>query len=380
GPRRVAGCNARRPQPGGLRAEVHVLVDARDWPISGCVDQARESRDRVARNRSLFSYERGTDHSGGAGARDRRLAAGRGSRQSRAGRRGVRNADRAGHLPVGHARRSSYTPATVIAGTRLGPYEIVSALGAGGMGEVYLARDTRLGRDVAVKVMRADLTDSPQARERFQREARAVAALQHPNICTIHDVGETSDGKAFLVMELLQGETLEQRLARGPIEARQVVAIGTALTGALDAAHKAGFVHRDIKPANILLTAHGPKILDFGLAKAAAPVAATAAQPTQAVRPHLTEPGGIVGTVAYMSPEQLRGEDLDARTDLFSLGVVLRETAPAAPKPLADIIEKGTEPDRALRYQHASDMHTDLLRLQRDAASPARAAFRRRAM
>src|SRR5262249_18813779 len=306
GPRRVAGCNARRPQPGGLRAEVHVLVDARDWPISGCVDQARESRDRVARNRSLFSYERGTDHSGGAGARDRRLAAGRGSRQSRAGRRGVRNADRAGHLPVGHARRSSYTPATVIAGTRLGPYEIVSALGAGGMGEVYLARDTRLGRDVAVKVMRADLTDSPQARERFQREARAVAALQHPNICTIHDVGETSDGKAFLVMELLQGETLQQRLTRGRLELAALVDLGIALAAALDLAHAAGIVHRDIKPANIFLTAHGPKILDFGLAKTDShPAADASAQATRPASHLVTEAGSTVGTIAYMSPQQL---------------------------------------------------------------------------
>ena len=156
---------------------------------------------------------------------------------------------------------------TLTPDTRLGPYTIVAALGAGGMGEVYRARDTRLDRDVAIKVLPAALTDSATARERFQREARAVAALQHPNICTIHDVGETADGQAFLVMELLQGETLQQRLMRGPFDSRRLPTSGIALADALDAAHAAGIVHRDIKPANILLTGRGPKILDFGLAK-----------------------------------------------------------------------------------------------------------------
>jgi serine/threonine protein kinase len=154
------------------------------------------------------------------------------------------------------------------AGSRLGAYEILSLLGAGGMGEVYRARDDRLGRDVAVKVLTAHLVDTTQARERFGREARAVAALQHPNICTIHDVGATPDGVAFLVMELLQGETLYQRLTRGPLDEAAIIDIGIALAGALEAADAVGIVHRDIKPANIFLTAHGPKILDFGLAKA----------------------------------------------------------------------------------------------------------------
>src|SRR5213595_1820296 len=150
------------------------------------------------------------------------------------------------------------------AGSRLGPHEIVAALGAGGMGEVYRARDTRLGRDVAIKVLPEALTNSATARERFQREARAVAALQHPNICTIFDVGETTGGQAFLVMELLQGETLQQRLTRGPFDLATLADTAIALTDALEAAHTAGIIHRDIKPANILLTARGPKLLDFG--------------------------------------------------------------------------------------------------------------------
>src|SRR5262245_47428620 len=148
-------------------------------------------------------------------------------------------------------------------GTRLGPYEIVSSLGAGGMGEVYRARDPRLGRDVALKVLPAQLNDVPQARERFKREAEAVAALQHPNICTIHDIGETADGRAFLVMELLQGESLHERVAKGAFDIPALIDAAIALADALEAAHGAGIVHRDLKPANIFLTARGPKILDF---------------------------------------------------------------------------------------------------------------------
>jgi serine/threonine protein kinase len=151
--------------------------------------------------------------------------------------------------------------------TRLGPYDILTLLGAGGMGEVYRARDTRLDRSVAIKVLPHDVTGSPRARERFQREARAVAALQHPNICTLHDIGETSDREDFIVMELLDGETLHERLARGSLALPQLIDIGIALADALDTAHAAGIIHRDLKPANIFLTARGPKILDFGLAK-----------------------------------------------------------------------------------------------------------------
>jgi serine/threonine protein kinase len=288
------------------------------------------------------------------------------------------------------------------AGIRLGPYEILSALGAGGMGEVYKARDTRLGRDVALKVLGADLTESPQARERFQREARAIAALSHPNICTIHDVGETSDSQVFLVMELLQGETLQQRLTRGPVDLAALVDLGIALAAALDLAHGAGIVHRDIKPANIFLTAHGPKILDFGLAKTDShPAADASAQATRPASLLITEDGSTVGTIAYMSPEQLRGEPLDARSDLFSFGLVLYEMAtghppfagstsaavaaailheqPSPPRQirpelserLNDIILKAIEKDCALRYQHASEIRTDLQRLKRD-SEPAR--------
>ncbi len=288
---------------------------------------------------------------------------------------------------------------TLTPGTRLGPYEIIAALGAGGMGEVYQARDTRLERDVAVKVLSAALTDSPLARERFQREARAVAALQHPNICTIYDVGTASDQQAFLVMELLQGETLEQRLARGPLDLVLLVDVALALADALDVAHGAGIAHRDIKPANILLTPRGPKILDFGLAKAISRPTATSTEMTIAPDSLLTDAGKTVGTVAYMSPEQLRGEDLDARTDLFSFGLVLyematgrrafagatnavisaailhqeppppREIRPDLPPPLEAVIVKAIEKDRNLRYQHASDIRTDIQRLKRDSDS-----------
>ena len=290
--------------------------------------------------------------------------------------------------------------------TRLGPYTIVAALGAGGMGEVYRARDTRLERDVAIKVLPAALTASATARERFQREARAVAALQHPHICTIFDVGETPDGQTFLVMELLQGETLQQRLTRGPFDLAPFADTGIALADALDAAHAAGIVHRDIKPANILLTGRGPKLLDFGLAKQWAGGAGREALSAGETRPAdvlLTSPGSTVGTVAYMSPEQLRGEELDARTDLFSLGLVLYEMAagrpafagatsavisaailhqqppapssvrPAVTARLDDVIVKAIEKDRSLRYQHAADLRTDLQRLKRD-SDPARLA------
>ena len=281
-------------------------------------------------------------------------------------------------------------------GTRLGPYEILSPLGAGGMGEVYQARDTRLARTVAVKVLPSQLTSSVAARERFQREGRAVAALQHPNICTIHDVGETDDHQHFIVMELLEGETLHLRLTRGPFDIAQLVDLGIVLADALDAAHGHALIHRDIKPANIFLTTRGPKILDFGLAKNVAPAAMASLQPTLSAGPMLTDPGSTIGTVAYMSPEQLRGEELDGRSDLFSLGLVLYEMAtgrpaftgttsavisaailhqspmsprqlrPDLPAPLEQIIVKMLEKDRDIRCQTASELRADLKRVKRD--------------
>jgi len=293
------------------------------------------------------------------------------------------------------------------AGTRLGPYEVTASLGVGGMGEVYAARDHRLGRDVAIKVIASHSTDALGAKERFEREARAIAALQHPNICTIHDVGD-ADGQAFIVMERLHGETLRQRLQRGPLELATVIDIGIALSDALHAAHTAGIVHRDIKPANIVLTERGPKLLDFGLAKSEArpddPQAS--AGETRAV---LTDAGAVVGTMAYMSPEQLRGERVDARTDLFSLGLVLHEMAvgrpafpgatgaeigaaiihqpapslrsirPAVPGWFEGVVLRALEKDRNLRYQSASDLRADLLRGTRsgDLTTPAKSTPRR---
>ena len=218
---------------------------------------------------------------------------------------------------------------TLAGGSRIGPYEIVAALGAGGMGHVYTARDTRLDRMVALKVLQAHLAQEADARARFDREARAIAGLNHPNICTLHDVGVAGPeageaaGVSYLVMELLEGETLEDRLARGPLDVATIIEYGIALADALEAAHARGVIHRDLKPANIFLTSRGvPKILDFGLAKAIEP----ADGPTRAAA-NITATGSTLGTVAYMSPEQLRGEPLDARTDLFSLGLVLFEMA-----------------------------------------------------
>ena len=285
-------------------------------------------------------------------------------------------------------------------GTRLGPYEILAALGAGGMGEVYRARDTRLDRLVAVKVLPGD-TASPQALERFAREAKAIAALNHPGICAIYDVGTAP--VPFLVMELLDGETLHQRLTRGPLDATAVVDTGLALADALSAAHAKGILHRDLKPANIVLTPRGPKILDFGLARATesvAPVESGAtAYETLAAQSPLTDVGVAVGTAAYMSPEQLRGEPLDARTDLFSLGLVLYEMAtgrrafsgatnaviaaailheqPAAPRQIRPELPARLEQafltllekDRDVRTQTASELRAELTRMRRELSS-----------
>jgi serine/threonine protein kinase len=217
-------------------------------------------------------------------------------------------------------------------GQRIGPYQLASKIGAGGMGEVYKARDTRLDRTVAIKVLTAHLADDSHARERFQREARAVAALNHPHICTLHDVGSqapsTGAGPAmdFLVMEYLDGETLAERLAKGPLPLDRALQYAIQIADALDKAHRQGITHRDLKPANVMLTAVGTKLLDFGLAKlrpAVGAVVGMSAVPN--VIPSLTGRGTILGTLQYMAPEQLEGKPADARTDIFAFGALLYE-------------------------------------------------------
>ncbi len=225
---------------------------------------------------------------------------------------------------------------TLTSGTKLGPYEIQSPLGAGGMGEVYRAKDTRLERTVAIKVLPSHLSSDPELKQRMEREARAISALQHANICTLHDIG-TQDGTDFLVMEYLEGQTLADRLAKGALRLDQVLKIGTEVAQALEKAHQNGIIHRDLKPANIMLTKAGAKLMDFGLAKPKVSIASQAIGPltpstptmnlaslTSASSP-LTQKGSIVGTFQYMAPEVLQGAEADARSDLFSFGCVLYE-------------------------------------------------------
>jgi serine/threonine protein kinase len=210
-------------------------------------------------------------------------------------------------------------------GTRLGPYEIVAAIGAGGMGEVYKARDTRLDRAVAIKILPENLASDPQFRERFHREARAISQLAHPHICTLYDVGD-SNGAAFLVMEYLEGETLEHRLKRGALPLEQALQIATQLADALSLAHRHGIIHRDVKPGNVMLMKSGAKLLDFGLAKTGVAGATVTRWSTLPTTPaNLTAQGTILGTFQYMAPEQLEGRDADARSDVWALGAVLYE-------------------------------------------------------
>src|SRR3981081_2905649 len=213
------------------------------------------------------------------------------------------------------------------AGPRLGPYEIIAPAGAGGMGEVYRGRDTRLDRTVAIKILPSHLCSHPQAKERFEREAKSISAMQHANICSLYDVG-AQDGVSYLVMEYLEGETLADRLRKGPLPLEQVLRYGAEISDGLDRAHKGGQVHRDLKPGNIMLTKSGAKLMDFGLAKTTAPVSQSSSELTQTFTTPshpLTAEGTIVGTFQYMSPEQEEGKEADARSDIFSLGTVLYE-------------------------------------------------------
>src|SRR5271168_85521 len=294
---------------------------------------------------------------------------------------------------------------TEIIGQTIGNYRVIAKLGGGGMGVVYSAEDTRLGRRVALKFLSEEMARHPQALERFEREARAASALNHPNIATVYDVG-TFEGRPYLVMELLEGHALDEKLQGRSIDIGTLVDWAIQIADALDAAHAKGIVHRDVKPGNLFVNARGQvKVLDFGLAKVAVAPDGGQMSAGPTVDALLTSPGVAMGTVAYMSPEQARGEELDARTDLFSFGAVLYEMAtrrqafsgtttavihdailnrapapitnsnPQSPPKLEEIVTKALEKDRELRYQSAAEMRADLKRLQRDSSSGRLAAI-----
>jgi eukaryotic-like serine/threonine-protein kinase len=296
----------------------------------------------------------------------------------------------------------------LVSGTKLGPYEIVGPLGAGGMGEVYRGRDTRLERTVAIKILPAHLSNEPVRKQRFEREAKTISHLNHPHICVLHDIG-SQDGVDYLAMECVEGETLSKRLEKGPLALGQVLKLGAEIADALDKAHRSGVVHRDLKPDNIMLTATGAKLMGFGLAKPAAPLASAATLTAASPKSPVTEEGTIVGTFQYMSPEQVEGKEVDGRSDIFSLGAVLYEMVtgkrafdgksqlsvatvilerepepigtvkPTTPAAMDHAIKKCLAKSADERWQSASDLASELTWIGESAGQMAGTALRGRA-